>query len=89
MKAGAALQLAGTVADPHDHWLKVVDTSTGKIVAGALWKIYTENPYRTPVPKLDAVWWPEGSEMRELTNEMYAQLSRDRPRMMGRPHCCE
>ena len=89
IKAGAALQLAGTKADPHDHWLKVVDTATGKIVAGALWKIYKENPYRAPMEKLDATWWPEGSDMRELTNSMYAQLSCDRPKMMGTAHFCE
>lgn len=87
--AGCERQLQGTLADPHAHWLKVVDTATGQIVAGALWYIYPTNPYRAPLEPFDAVWWPEGSDLRSLTLQMYEQLRASRPRMMGVAHACE
>ncbi|MCJ1376076.1 hypothetical protein MMC20_007314 [Loxospora ochrophaea] len=87
--SGAARQFHGsTDNNPHDVWLKVVDTDTGAIIAGALWKFYTENPYNSPLEPFDAAWWPEGSECRALTNSYYEQLRGNRPRMMSRPHAC-
>ena len=88
-KVAADRQLQGTRMDPHDRWLKVVDTDTGKIAGGALWKIYTSNPYRAPLPALDAFWWPEGHEMRKLTNDMYAQLQATRPKIASTAHACK
>ncbi|MCJ1310492.1 hypothetical protein MMC25_004156 [Agyrium rufum] len=32
-------------AEPESYWQKVVDVESGKIVAGALWKIYKKNPF--------------------------------------------
>ncbi|KAL9129045.1 MAG: hypothetical protein Q9217_002415 [Psora testacea] len=47
--------------DPTSRWFKVVDTDIGdKIVGGACWNIYTENPHPKVVEHpLEADWWPE------------------------------
>ena len=87
-KVAADRQLQFTRIDPHDRWLKVTDTETGKIIAGALWKIYTSNPYRAPQQPLDAFWWPEGHEMRHLANDMYNQLQVTRPKIAATAHAC-
>ena len=86
IKAGAARQLQG--ATPHDQWIKAVDTESGKIVGGALWKFFDENPYAAPMPEFDAVWYPEG-ELRELCNTMYEGLRVWRPKCVPRPHACQ
>ena len=88
-KVAADRQLQATRMDPHDRWLKVVDTDIGKIVAGSLWKIYTSNPYRAPLQPLDAFWWPEGHEMRNLANNMYNQLQAHRPKYASTAHACQ
>ena len=88
MAAASARQLKATLEDPADHWLKVVDTETGKIVGGALWKIYETNPYRAPVPAVDASWWPEGDELRDLTNALFEQFNSPRVMKMQVPHVC-
>ena len=50
LKNGAALQLAGAKADSYSRWVKIIiDTTTGKSVAGALGEFYPENPYRAPL----------------------------------------
>ena len=87
-KVAADRQLQFTRMDPHDRWLKVTDTDTGKIVAGAMWKIYDSNPYRAPQDQLDAFWWPEGHEMRNLANDMYNQLQVTRPKIAATAHAC-
>ena len=87
VKEGAARQLQGSKADPYDRWVKVVETDTSKIVAGALWKFYDTNPYRAPLDPFDAVWCPPG-ELRQLCNEMYNQLRAWRPKTMAVAHAC-
>lgn len=87
-KVGADRQLQLSKSDPNNRWLKVIDTDTGKIVAGALWKIYSTNPFRAPPEKFDAFWWPEGSEFRELINAMFQQMQADRQKMMNVTHAC-
>ena len=55
-------QLAWHKQDPTSKWFKVVDTDIGdKVVGGACWNIFTENPYPEVVehPTV-ATWWPEG-----------------------------
>jgi hypothetical protein len=88
IKAGRDRQLQDTKASPNDRWVKVIDTDTGKIIAGALWKMYTTNPYRAPLEKLDACWWPAGSELKELASSMYDQLQAYKPKMMSVAHAC-
>jgi hypothetical protein len=87
IKNGAALQLAGTKADPYSRWIKIVDRTNGKIVAGALWKFYPSNPYRAPMDRFEATWYPEG-ELRVLATSMYEQLRAWRPRTMATAHAC-
>ena len=88
IKLGAARQLQMTTMDPDNRWIKVTDTDTGKIIAGALWKISTTNPFRAPPKKFDAVWWPEGSEFRQLLNAMFGHLQSHRQKMMNEAHAC-
>ena len=72
-----------------DRWLKVTETGSGRIVAGAMWKEYSENPYRAPGPPAQAPWWDEGSEIRDLTEQFYTQLYSFRRRMMACKHACK
>ncbi len=55
-------QIAWHKNDPTSTWLKVVDTDIGdKIVGGACWNSFLENPYPQPIDHpLEATWWPEG-----------------------------
>ena len=88
IKKGSALQLEASRTDHYDQWIKVTDTDTGKIVAGALWKFYDSNPYRAPFGEFDAVWFPQG-ELRDLCNSMFTQLRAWRPRTMATPHASQ
>lgn len=49
--------------DPTSRWFKVVDTDIGdKVVGGANWNTFTENPYPKVVEHpMEATWWPEGA----------------------------
>lgn len=85
IKKGAARQLQGIRADPRSQWMKMVDTATGKIVAGALWKFYESNQYRAPMEESSAAWLPEG-ELRDLCDSMYAQNRSWKPRIMPVAH---
>lgn len=55
-------QIAWYKDDPTSTWLKIVDTDIGdKVVGGALWNTFLENPYPCPADHpLEATWWPEG-----------------------------
>lgn len=88
IKKGSAVQLQGSRTGPHDQWIKVTDTDTGKIVTGALWKFYNSNPYRVPFGEFDATWFSEG-ELRDLCNSMSTQLRARRPGTMAAPHACQ
>ena len=88
IRDGASRQLLGSKMDPYDQWVKMVDTDSGKIVAGALWKFYDTNPYRAPFEAFDAAWCPPG-ELRQLCNEMFTQLRAWRPRTMSVAHACK
>ncbi|KAF6226089.1 hypothetical protein HO133_008954 [Letharia lupina] len=85
IKKGSAVQLQGSRTGPHDQWIKVSDTDTGKIVTGALWKFYNSNPYRVPFGEFDPTWFSEG-EPRDLCNSMNTQLRAWRPETMAAPH---
>lgn len=69
-------------------WLKCYDTESGRIVAGGMYHLHHSNPYRAGAPRVEAKWFPEGSEMRLLAEEFYAQLWAWRGRMMGDRHVC-
>lgn len=86
IRIGGARQLQGNT--PCDRWVKVIDTETGKIIAGALWKFFDSNPYRAPFDEFNAFWYPEG-DLRDLCNQMYDQLRAWRPKCMAAPHACK
>ena len=88
IRINSARQLQGIKADPLSRWMKVVDTDTGKIVAGALWKFYDSNPYRAPLEEPDATWLPEG-ELKDLCDSMYTQNRVWKSRTMPVPHARE
>ncbi|PVI07446.1 acetyltransferas-like protein [Periconia macrospinosa] len=62
--------------DPQSRWLKVTDTSTGKIVGGAWYKIYSENPFLHEEDEV-AYWYPDDST-RDYVTQAIEQM--DRPR---------
>lgn len=72
--------------DPTSYWQKVVDTKTGKIVAGALWKICPTNPSEE-CGHLEAYWFPEGGK-REFVTKAIEQFEAPRARMGRRPQVC-
>ncbi|PSN67455.1 hypothetical protein BS50DRAFT_600835 [Corynespora cassiicola Philippines] len=78
LKQSIATQLEWHKPDPHAHWLKVMEKSTGKIVGGAWYKIYTEDSF-TDVEEEVVDWYPEDST-REFVSQASEQL--DTPRML-------
>ena len=73
------------VLDPSSHWLYVRESTTGQVLGGTQWQIYTRNPYLKGTPELVAEWWPEG-EGRNFVTEMIRQLYKARHLWMHRPH---
>jgi len=57
-------QLRWHKEDPMCRWFKIVDTDIGdKVVGGAEWNVFEENPYLEVVEHpVVADWWPEGRE---------------------------
>lgn len=55
-------QLRSHKAEPASRWFKVVDTELGdKVVGGAEWLVYPEDPYKEGGgEEVVAGWWPEG-----------------------------
>ncbi|MCJ1311396.1 hypothetical protein MMC25_005067 [Agyrium rufum] len=45
--------------DPNSRWLKVVDSASGQVVGGGQWVINREDPFKKPMPSIEATWWPE------------------------------
>ncbi|CAG8980476.1 hypothetical protein HYALB_00013597 [Hymenoscyphus albidus] len=71
------------VSDPSSYWQKVTDSSTGKIIGGALWGICPTNPFEKTEHE-DAYWFPEGGE-REFVNEALERFETPRATMGQRP----
>ena len=74
-------------ADPTSYWQKVIDTETGEIVGGALWKICPTNPFETADENFEAYWYPEGSQ-RDFITQTLGQLEAPRAKMGQRPQLC-
>ncbi|KAJ8067125.1 hypothetical protein OCU04_004500 [Sclerotinia nivalis] len=70
--------------DPSSYWQKVVDTETGKIAGGALWKIHKENPFANPPPST-VTWFPDDSS-REFAAQAVQTHSGPRSRAAQKPH---
>ena len=87
LKAAIARQLNWHSAEASSYWQKVVDADSGKIVAGALWKIHKTNPFDPPQDPHEAEWFPEGGA-REYVTKALAQFEAPRERMSQRPQVC-
>ncbi|KAL9003985.1 MAG: hypothetical protein Q9188_003170 [Gyalolechia gomerana] len=85
MKESTERQLAWHKDDPTSTWLKVVDKESGKVVGGAQWNVYLENPYPDGVEHTDAFWWPEG-EGRKYASMALEQWYTPRGKRMNKPH---
>lgn len=86
LKESTERQLQWHNGDPTSHWIKVVDTETGKIVGAACWHIYEENPYSTQSDE-ECTWYPAG-EAREMANSFMGQFLTPRTKYMAKPHIC-
>lgn len=84
LQEATARQLKWHQADPTSYWQKVTDTATGKIVAGALWKIYKTDPFEKPDEHSGAYWFPEGGK-RDYVNKSLEEFEAPRRRMARRP----
>jgi hypothetical protein len=79
-------QLVLHKSEPSSHWQKVTDTDTGKIIAGALWKIYMTNPFEHE-EDFEPFWYPEGSQ-RDFVKKALEQFDVPRAKLAQRPHLC-
>lgn len=73
--------------DPSSYWQKVVDTENGRILGGALWKIYNETPFENPPPST-LTWFPDNSS-RKYAEQALQTHSRPRYKIAQKPHICE
>ncbi len=72
--------------EPNARWLKVVDTKTGKIVGGAWYKIYNENPFAYPEDEV-VDWYPDDSS-RDFVGQAIFQMDIPRMQKATRPQVC-
>lgn len=80
-------QLAWMAADGHSTYLKVTDTGTGEIVAGAKWCVYDKDPNRSAVLTVD--WYgDEGSEDRAYAQYLIDEFNGRRTERMKGSYCC-
>jgi hypothetical protein len=70
------------------HWIKVVDTETGKLIGAANWMTHESSPYIEPRPPTVAVWWPEG-DGRDYASSYMQQVEAHKARYYNRPHVCK
>jgi hypothetical protein len=82
-------QLEWHRSDPTSYWQKVTDVATGKIIAGALWKIYPTNPFEhLDLDHGEAYWFPEGGQ-RDFVNRALELFDAPRANMGQRPQVCK
>ncbi|MCJ1261563.1 hypothetical protein MMC22_001428 [Lobaria immixta] len=86
MQESKERQLQWHKADPSSHWLKVVDSDTGKVIGGAEWKVHESDPYaKPPEQPFTAYWWEEG-EKRQFVDAALDQWMAPRMERMRKPH---
>ena len=72
--------------DPSSHWLKVTDTDTNQIIAGARWHVHEVDPYSSAPEKPFVVTsWPEGDRRRYATMNI-GHIILPRTKRYRRPH---
>lgn len=87
-KASTARQIQGYQSDPYSHWLKVTDPNSGKIIAGAWWKFYPENPFENDEDDFVAFWFPEGGQ-RDYATAAIRLHNDPRRQLAQKPHVCK
>jgi GNAT superfamily N-acetyltransferase len=86
LKESTARMLEWDRSDPNARWLKVEDTSTGRIVGGAWYKIYTDNPFAHPEEEV-VDWYPDDSS-RDYVGQAIGQMDVPREEKAARPQVC-
>jgi len=79
--------LRGHKSTAGSHWVKAVDTLSGRLVGAALWIFFESDPYTGKSPP-EAAWWPEG-EGREFATRWWRELMKPRIKYMSRRHACQ
>ena len=87
IKESTERQLLWSKGDPTGHWQKAVTDNDDKIVGGALWKVYGENPHAEPPPDIPIYWYPEGPQ-RDFAAASLGRLHIPLVQMSARPHIC-
>lgn len=73
--------------EPEAIWLKVTDSISGKIVGGAWYKIYNDNPFKHHEDEC-VDWYPNDST-RDYVSQAITILDRPRMEKARRPQVCE
>lgn len=89
IEASAARMRALHQMSPNSHWIKVIETETGRMIGAADWLIHKDNPYSSTQEKpIVAFSWPEG-EGRNYASHYLRQCVAHKPKFFNRPHVCE
>jgi hypothetical protein len=73
-------------SEPSSYWQKVTDTESGRIVAGALWKVYQTDSLEVPEDH-EPYWYPDGSQ-RDFVKKALEQLNAPRAQYARRSYLC-
>lgn len=87
LKRYAAAELEEAKANPEIHWVKVVDTETGRIVGGSKWMFHLTDPFANPPENFEATWFPPGPK-REFATQLVLGMVEPRALRAQRPHAC-
>jgi hypothetical protein len=79
------LSLEEVQQQPEDIWIKVVERSSGKIIAASNWKVYANGPSRNST---GAPTWLEG-ELAQTSSSVYEEFGRERLKALPGPHVCK
>ena len=86
LKESTQRQLAWYKSDPAAHWQKAVDDD-GRIVGGALWKVFGGNPFAKSSGRPAPTWQPEGPQ-RDFAGAVLERLDVSRKEKARRAQVC-
>jgi hypothetical protein len=86
LKESTARMLEWQHHDPNAQWLKVEETATGKIVGGAWYKVYIENPFAHP--EVEVVDWYPNDSSRDYVGQAIGQMDVIREDKAACPQVC-